>query len=49
MQTELKALKSKVKNAEERISDLKVKIMGITQTGEQTENQIKKKKKMRAI
>ena len=42
MQTELKALKSRVNNAEEGISDLEDKIMEITQSAEQTENQMKK-------
>ena len=42
MQTELKALKSRVNNAEERISDLEARIMEITQSGQQTENQMKK-------
>ena len=39
MQTELKAPKSRMINAEERISDLEDRIMEITQSGEQTENQ----------
>ena len=43
MKTELKALKSRMNNREERISDLKDRIMEITQSGQQTENQIKKK------
>ena len=42
MQSELKALKSRVNNAEKRISDFKDRIMEITQSGQQTENQIKK-------
>ena len=42
MQTELKSLKSKMNNAEERISDLEDRIMEITQSGQQTENQMKK-------
>ena len=42
MQTELKALKSRVNNAEERISDLEARIMEITQSGQQRENQMKK-------
>uniref|UniRef100_A0A8D1G682 L1 transposable element RRM domain-containing protein n=1 Tax=Sus scrofa TaxID=9823 RepID=A0A8D1G682_PIG len=41
-QTELKALKSRMNNAEERISDVEDKIMEITQSGQQTENQMKK-------
>ena len=44
MQTELKALKSRVNNAEERISDLEARIMEITQLGQQTENQMKNMK-----
>ena len=36
MQTELKALKSRMNNAEERISDLEDRIMEITQPGQQT-------------
>ena len=42
MQTELKALKSRMNNAEEWISDFKDRIMEITQTGQQTEDQTKK-------
>uniref|UniRef100_A0A8D2AAZ4 L1 transposable element RRM domain-containing protein n=1 Tax=Sus scrofa TaxID=9823 RepID=A0A8D2AAZ4_PIG len=42
MQTELKALKSRMNNAEERISDLEDRIMEITESGQQTENQMKK-------
>ena len=38
------ALKSRMNNAKEQISDLEDRIMEITQTGQQTENQIKKKK-----
>ena len=41
-QTELKALKSRMNNAEEWISDLEDRIMEITQSGQQTENQMKK-------
>ena len=41
MQTELKALKSRMNNAEEQISDLQVSIMEITQSGQQTENKMK--------
>ena len=37
MQTELKALKSRMNNAEEQISDMEDKIMEITQSGQQTE------------
>ena len=36
-QTELKALKNRMNNAEERISDLEDRIMETTQSGEQTE------------
>ena len=42
MWTELKSLKNWMNNAEERISDLEDRIMEITQTGHQTENQMKK-------
>ena len=42
MPTELKALKSRMNNAEEQISDLKDRIMEITQSGQQTKNQMKK-------
>ena len=42
MQTELKSIKSSLNNAEERISDVEDRIMEITQSGQQTENQIKK-------
>ena len=42
IQTELRAVKSKMNNAEEQISDLEDRIMEITQTGQQTQNQIKK-------
>ena len=41
LQTELKALKSRVNNAEERISEVEDRIMEITQSGQQTENQMK--------
>ena len=41
-QAELKALKSKVNVAEEQISDLDDRIMEVTQSGQQTENQMKK-------
>ena len=43
--TELKAMKSKMNNAEERISDLKDRIMEITQLKQQIGSQIEKKKK----
>ena len=42
MQTELKALQSRMNSAEEQISDLEDRIMEITQSGQQTENQMKK-------
>ena len=41
MQTELKALKSRMNNAEERISDVEDRIMEITQSGQQTKKQMK--------
>ena len=44
MQTMLKAIKSRMNNAEERITDMEDGIMEITQSGKQTENQIKKMK-----
>ena len=42
IQTELRAVKTRVNNAEEQISDVKDRIMEITQTGQHTENQMKK-------
>ena len=42
MQVELKALKSRMNNAEEQISDLEDRITEITQSGQQTESQMKK-------
>ena len=45
MQAELKALKSRMNNGEEQISDLEDRIMKITQSGQQTENQMKKTEK----
>ena len=48
IRTEIKATKTRMNNAEERINDMEDKIMEITQSGEQTENQIKKKN-MKAI
>ena len=42
-QAELKALKSRMNNLEEWISGLEDRIMEITQSGQQTENQMKKK------
>ena len=44
MQTEIKALKSRMNNSEEQMSDLEDRIMEITQSGQQTENQMKKHK-----
>ena len=41
-QAELKALKNRMNNTEEQISDLEDRIMEITQSGQQTENQMKK-------
>ena len=49
MKAELKALNSRMNNAEERICDLEEGIMEITQSGQQTENQPAKQKNMRAI
>ena len=45
IQTELKAVKTRMNNAEEQISDVEDRIMEITQTGEQTQNQMIKKMK----
>ena len=42
IQTELKAMKSRMNNAEEQISDMEDKILEITQSGQQTESQMKK-------
>ena len=42
MQRALKAIKNRMNNAEEQISDGEDKIMEITQSGQQTENQMKK-------
>ena len=47
LQAEFKALKSRMNNAEEQISDLEDRIMEITQSGQQTENQLKKNMKAR--
>ena len=44
IQTELKAIKRRMNNAEEWISDLEYRIMEISQSGQQTENQMKKYK-----
>ena len=41
-QTELRAVKTRMNNAEEWISDVEDRIMEITQSGQQTENQMKK-------
>ena len=49
MQTELGAVKTRMNNAEERISDMADRIMEITQSGQQTENQIKKLESNKAI
>ena len=40
--SELKSLKGRMDNAEDRISELEDRIMEITQSGQQTENQMKK-------
>ena len=42
MQTELKAVKTRMNNTEELISDVEDRIMEITQSGGQKENQMKK-------
>ena len=42
IQTEPRAVKTRMNNAEEQISDVEDRIMEITQTGRQTENQMKK-------
>ena len=42
MHVELKALKRRMSNTEKLISDLEDRIMAITQSGQQIENQIKK-------
>ena len=42
--TELKAIKTRMNNAEERISDVEDRIMEIIQSGQQIENQMKKHK-----
>uniref|UniRef100_A0A8W4FDJ3 L1 transposable element RRM domain-containing protein n=1 Tax=Sus scrofa TaxID=9823 RepID=A0A8W4FDJ3_PIG len=42
IQTELRAVKTRMNNAEERISDMEDRIMEISQSGQQTENQMKK-------
>ena len=45
IQTELKAIKSRMNKEKEQISDMEDKLMGITQSGQQTENQMKKNMK----
>ena len=45
MKAELQALKRRMNNAEEQISDLEDRIMEITQSGQQRESQMEKKKK----
>ena len=45
MKAELKAVNRRMNNAEEQISDLEDRIVEITQPGQQTESQMKKKKK----
>ena len=42
MEAELKALKSRMNNAKEWVSDLEDRIMELIQSGQQTENQTKK-------
>ena len=42
---DIKAMNSRINNAEERISDLEDRIMEITQLEQQTETQMKKKMK----
>ena len=42
MQTELKSLKSRTNNAEERSGDVEDRKMEITQSGQQKESQINK-------
>ena len=46
---ELKAVNSRMNHAEKQISHLKDRIMEITQSGQETEHQIKKKKKWKQI
>ena len=45
MKIELKAMNSKMSNAEKQTSDLEDGIMEITQSGQQVESQMKKKMK----
>ena len=42
MQIKLKVLKNRMNNPEEWISDLEDRILGITQSGQLTENQMKR-------
>ena len=49
MQTELKALKSRMNNAEEWISDLEDRIMEITQSGQQKKTKWKNMKEMKPV
>ena len=42
MKAELMAMNSRTNNAEDRISDLEARIREITQSGQQTESQMKK-------
>ena len=42
MKSDLKTLKSRMNNVESQIRDLEDRIMKITQSGQQTENKIKK-------
>ena len=41
IQTELEAIKTRVNNAEKQIIDVEDRILEITQSGQQTENQMK--------
>jgi len=47
--TELTAMNSRTNNAEEGISDLEAKIREITQSGQQTESQMKKNENRSSI
>ena len=49
MQTELRAVKTRMNNAEEWISDMEDRVMEITQSGQQTENQMKKHETIQEI
>ena len=46
MKSDLKTLKSRMNNVESQIRDLEDRIMKITQSGQQTENKIKKMRPM---